>query len=249
MARINIEDRLFKDPRFSKLVLELGSFELAIGTLISVWLFAQEYWTKTQNGIPLSAWSKRKFPRALIECEFAIIVDNEFVYVKGCKSNFDWLLKRRDAGRKGGLKKSPKLKSLDNFQSKMKQVEASSSSSFSFSSSSSNSKNNNAHLKMREFDFESLYSKYPRKLGKKQGMKTAIRLIKKQDDFDSLAKAIENYSAYCEREIKETRFIKHYSTFMNQWEDYLEPVTESKNNQLDNFWKDFLKENNNHDSK
>lgn len=73
-----------------------------------------------------------------------------------------------------------------------------------------------------KLDFESLYLRYPRKLGKKKGIAACKVQIKTQIDFDNLKKAIAKYSAHCDKNRTEDKFIKHFSTFMNSWEDWLE---------------------------
>lgn len=73
-----------------------------------------------------------------------------------------------------------------------------------------------------KFDFEKLYAKYPRKMGKTNGIKKCKRLIKTQTDFELLEKAIDNYNREIVCAQTETRFIKHFSTFLSSWKDYLE---------------------------
>lgn len=76
-------------------------------------------------------------------------------------------------------------------------------------------RNNNAH-----FDFEAVYQKYPLKKGKSRGMKKIQREIKRPEDFERFSRAVENYAG----EVKNTepRFIKHFSTFVAEWEDWTE---------------------------
>ena len=81
---------------------------------------------------------------------------------------------------------------------------------------------NNAHL-----DFETLYQKYPRKIGKKKGIDICLRKIKTQSDFEKLDQAIKNYSEYCDNHQTDKKFIKHFSTFMGSWEDWI-GVSESE---------------------
>lgn len=76
------------------------------------------------------------------------------------------------------------------------------------------------------FDLESVYQKYPRKLGKAIGMKSISKQIKTQEDFDAFAKAVENYAKACVD--LEEKYIKHFSTFVgsvksgNPWREYIE---------------------------
>ena len=73
---------------------------------------------------------------------------------------------------------------------------------------------------------DQIYKLYPRKRGKTAGMKTLKKLILMKDGgvnreaADAVMLAIQNYKKDCE--FKNGDYIKHFSTFMNCWEDYLE---------------------------
>ena len=67
-------------------------------------------------------------------------------------------------------------------------------------------------------EFEAFYSRYPVKRGKKAGLKKFLKL--KENEKLRLNKALANYLAEIEREGTPLQFIKHFSTFMNNWEDY-----------------------------
>lgn len=73
-----------------------------------------------------------------------------------------------------------------------------------------------------KFDFNSLYQKYPRKVGKQQGIAKCKVQVKTPEDFDLLSKAIDNYTAYCKKQGTEAKYIKHFSTFMTSWRDWLD---------------------------
>lgn len=79
---------------------------------------------------------------------------------------------------------------------------------------------NTVHLDEREL--ERIYSEYPRKEGKSGGMKIVKREIKSPEDSEQLIKAIKNYRTNCEREKKEKKYIKLFSTFMGEWRDWLD---------------------------
>ncbi len=75
------------------------------------------------------------------------------------------------------------------------------------------------------FDFENLYASYPRKQGKSQGLKKLQNQIKTQDDFDKARLAIENYTNHCKQNSTDKQYIKMFSTFANEWQDWLDPET------------------------
>lgn len=75
------------------------------------------------------------------------------------------------------------------------------------------------------FDFDSLYKRYPRKEGKQRGMKICAVQIKNQEDFDNLSRAIDRYAEHIKLQGTEGKYIKHFSTFMGEWRDWLEADT------------------------
>ena len=103
MARINIEESIFKDIRFSELVLKLGGQQNALGALVWAWIIAQPYWVLNQRGIPKPEWQKQKVRPELLEVGLALD-DGEFYYVCGSKENFSWLIQAKINGKSGGLK-------------------------------------------------------------------------------------------------------------------------------------------------
>jgi len=76
---------------------------------------------------------------------------------------------------------------------------------------------------MIQSSIESAYQGYPRKLGKSPGMKIARREIRSLNSAETLKMAIWNYRKHLEREKVEAKFIMHFSTFMGQWTDWLDP--------------------------
>lgn len=72
-------------------------------------------------------------------------------------------------------------------------------------------------------DLERIYQAYPRKDGKAAGMRKAKTQIRSQDRLCQLERAVENYTRKVELEATSPQYVKHFSTFMNCWEDYLDP--------------------------
>lgn len=69
---------------------------------------------------------------------------------------------------------------------------------------------------------EDLYKRYPRKMGKKRGMEKLKKIIKTETDFEAFLLAIENYKRYLIREGVEAQYIKYFSTFVNEYEDWID---------------------------
>ena len=105
MARINIEDRLFTDPRFAVLEILLSSKELAVGKLVLAWRMAQDYHLKGEV-IPKEVFEMLGFG-VLEKAKFAVPKDDGF-YMVGSEESFQWLEVKRESGKKGGLAKASK---------------------------------------------------------------------------------------------------------------------------------------------
>lgn len=99
MARINIEDSLFRDVRFWNFAETLGNRTLAIGAIVEAFMLAQRFYKSEENKlIPYEEFNRLKFAPFLRREGF--IEDREGgVYVKGSDNQFKWLQQRIDAGR------------------------------------------------------------------------------------------------------------------------------------------------------
>lgn len=95
----------------------------------------------------------------------------------------------------------------------------------------------NKYGQINGFDFDTLYQAFPRKKGKQNGASIFKRTITTQGDYDNLLKAVKNYNAECNKNDIEERWIKHFSTFMNCWEDYVESGTDVATNKLNEIFK------------
>ncbi len=146
MARINIEDSIYRDPRFLELAMKMGSIDTAIGALVRVWSEAQKWYLTPERMIPLSEWNQRKLPMAVIEVGLAEQV-GEKVRVCGSDTQFKWLAQRQNAGRENKGKFGERNRTESNGIERNESSSSSSfSSSFSSSSSDSLSKTNTRHM-------------------------------------------------------------------------------------------------------
>lgn len=103
MARINIEDSIYKDGRFLDLCIALGDKDKALGGLFRAWALAQTWYLTPEKMIPFKEWSAQRIPGAIIEVGLAERVGDK-VRMSGVEKQFDWLLQRHRAGSRGGLK-------------------------------------------------------------------------------------------------------------------------------------------------
>ena len=75
------------------------------------------------------------------------------------------------------------------------------------------------------FDFQEIYRKYPRKRGKDRGLRACEKQIKTEADYRDLQTAVARYKESVRRDGTEMKFIKHFSTFMGDWRDWIDPET------------------------
>lgn len=83
-------------------------------------------------------------------------------------------------------------------------------------------------------DFESFWSKYPKKLGKKAALRHFKGNIKTKEDCEKFDKSLNNYIKKIKDEKIAWQYVMHGSTFFYNWEDYIEyktPVKISKEDQ------------------
>ena len=103
MARINIEDSIYQDEGFLKLVIAMGGKYPALGALVSAWSLAQQWFLKSPNRtIPVAEWSKFEARDLLISCGLAQTTESG-IYIRGSKEQFSWLLTCAEKGRVGGI--------------------------------------------------------------------------------------------------------------------------------------------------
>jgi len=103
VARINIEDSIFKDARFIKLCIKVGDQQTALGLLVWVYIIAQKFYLDESNDrlIPLLEWQRNDCNDWLIDVGLVEKRENGF-YVCGSENQFKWLVQRSEAGKKGG---------------------------------------------------------------------------------------------------------------------------------------------------
>jgi len=103
LARINIDDSLFKDNRFTDLCIALGSRRLALGAVVEAFVLAQQQVSiENPTGIvPEEKWIEQSIAPEIQRCRLAELKDGHFELV-GAKEQFSWLLQRKIAALKGG---------------------------------------------------------------------------------------------------------------------------------------------------
>ena len=77
-------------------------------------------------------------------------------------------------------------------------------------------------LKKRlEEGFDNLWDRYPRKEGRKQAYRHFMASVSNETDFLDICQALKNYLIKIQVERVEPQYIKHGSTWFNNWKDYV----------------------------
>lgn len=102
MARVNIEECWWSDPRRSKLIRIVGGdSRLADGLVMAAWRLAQEFWKHERTLIPLAHFENLEDYQFLIQAKLAEIREDK-VYIRGSSQYLDWTYEKKEAGKKGG---------------------------------------------------------------------------------------------------------------------------------------------------
>lgn len=101
MARINIEDSLWSDPRFMRLCIKMGDEFKAIGAVVSAWRQAQKHYCPDKKPIPQKDFEAAGLPIELVDVGLAVKCEDGFK-MKGSDEHFAWWFQRWEAGKKGG---------------------------------------------------------------------------------------------------------------------------------------------------
>lgn len=230
MARINLDDSIYKQKSFEYLIIKLGSRRMALGALVEAFTLAQDYFlsVETNRLIPVEIWNREGMAQELLDSGFAQLKKGG-IYVRGSEYQFKWLLQKQKAGIKSSIARLKRSK--DNKTNNLsatsllptpvnaRSTPVNGSQPLTLSLTLSSKKE---IIYIPQFAIEDLYKLYPRKLGKKKGMLILTRLINNQKKFDDLKTAIINYSAFLKKEQVEPKFIKHFPTFINQYTDWLD---------------------------
>ena len=103
MARINIEDSIYKDERFHRLSAFEGKYK-AIGLLVAAWDLAHTWYLKhPENLVPFAEWRAQSELELLEKYGLAEAKENG-IYVKGSQNACSYLKARSEAGKRGALK-------------------------------------------------------------------------------------------------------------------------------------------------
>lgn len=107
MARINVEESIWWDERFIKLVLlhRKNKYQ-AMGALVHFWHIAQRYYVQGKD-VPKDVFHYQKLDKRIIEAGLAEVTESG-IRARGGAKMFEWLISKTENGRKGGRPKKIK---------------------------------------------------------------------------------------------------------------------------------------------
>lgn len=146
MARVNIEDSIYRDERFIRFCASLNfNKAAAIGYCVLAWDLAHKWYLKSPTKlIPIKEWEKENIPKEFILCGLAEIRDGG-IYIKGSDEHCGYLLICQESGRRGGLKRE--LNRSNNYHNI---IDESSKGSLGFVPSSSSSSSSSLSSSKKE---------------------------------------------------------------------------------------------------
>ena len=89
-------------------------------------------------------------------------------------------------------------------------------------------KETNISCSKPKHDFDMFWALYPRKMRKQQAVKTYNNKIKEGITHDTIMKCLEVYNEQIKHNKTDYQYIRHPSTFLNSYEDYLGMLEEKK---------------------
>ena len=100
MARVNVDDELWHDPRFNELCKQ-HERHVALGAVVMLWRLGQEHWKNDKRLIPSTAF---KFLPLCEDLEkFGFVEKREDgVYCSGAEERWGYFFENSERGRKGG---------------------------------------------------------------------------------------------------------------------------------------------------
>lgn len=227
MARVNVEQKAFTDPRFARLgraihsassasctITTIDAHRLGLGHMAAIWNDCQERETKTlaphDIDIIIGVENASNF---LLEAELGSPVKGGRIRIKGTKDRIDWLANARKEGRdnggKGGRPPKPSGDTHGGSAEKTPPAPAPSPA-------------------LNQSLFDEAWREYPRRIGKADAARHYRAQVKTRSEHEALLSAIRNYRQELQILGTEERFVMHGATFFNaRWRDFIDGVWQS----------------------
>jgi hypothetical protein len=119
MARINIDDSIYKHRGFAALISHYTRstdlpdticVRLAKGCLWELFTLAQEYWYPKRRAIPKQVFDDAEFPAILYGRGGLCTLEEDGIHVHGAEEAFKWLFQKKAAGEASGKARASKPK-------------------------------------------------------------------------------------------------------------------------------------------
>jgi len=82
--------------------------------------------------------------------------------------------------------------------------------------------NKNKKSKQKTYDFESVWIKYPKKIGKSVALGTFNITVKNDEDFKDINRAVDNYNKHIKNSTIESKYIKTGGNWFEDWKDWID---------------------------
>jgi hypothetical protein len=219
----------------------MGSEKLAIGEIVIFWRLAQEQFKKNKL-ISEEMFKINECSDNLFICDLAEKTPDG-IRAKGDLTHFGWIIGRQEAGRAGAKitnekrwGKKRESNDINNLVSANDQQSVSKRQPPTLTLTHTLKKKNNTYDQnhFAQDELERLYVLYPRKIGRQKGLKILAKQIKNQTELLDLERAIKNYSNHVKQQ--DPKYIKHWSTFANEWRDWIEPIVENGPKTVVDLW-------------
>lgn len=113
MARLNLDDSIFKEQGFQDLLIASGNRHLAKGYVVELYELAQKYWFPNRKPIPLDVFEASGLPEVIYAKGGLARLTEEGVYARGSEERFAWLFQKSEAGKKKKKKKTSKKATVE----------------------------------------------------------------------------------------------------------------------------------------
>lgn len=225
MARVNVEQKVFTDPRFARLgrlvhaatcscsISNLDAHRLGIGHMAAIWNECQERETKTLAADDIDIiFGIGNGSRCLTDAGLGSPVKGGRIRIKGTKDRIEWLANTRkegrDAGPKGGRPPKPLGDNPGGSAQKTPPAPAPAPA-----------------LNTLFPSFDEAWKEYPRRIGKADAQRHYKAQVKTRANHAALLSAIQNYRKQIELLCTEEQYVMHGATFFNgRWRDYVDGV-------------------------
>lgn len=225
MARVNIDDWIETRPEFWRLLEITKNRDEALGKIVRFFRLAQSRYGRgervTHDDLCLSGLE------CMIDSGWAKSSGSFFECIESSRM-FGWYRAKIMNGKAGGRPKAGKNSEPNEINEVTKPTDDLANPLAPAPVLVLDKKNTNTHRRRKRSatsalprsEFDSLAQEYPRSEGRTRGVDALEKRIKTREELDRFAAAMRNYIAKIAAEKTERKYIKHFSSFVNCWQDY-----------------------------